>query len=124
MNIEQIREYCLSKPAATEGFPFGDGVLVFKVCGKTFALLFLEKAWLNLKCDPDKAVELRERFSAVTAPYHMHKRLWNTVIADSAIPSRLICEWIDDSYALVVAKLTKAQRLLLQALPPASSKDP
>ncbi|MDR0712636.1 MAG: MmcQ/YjbR family DNA-binding protein [Prevotellaceae bacterium] len=105
MNIEQIRDYCLAKPAATEGFPFGDGVLVFKVCSKIFALLFLERAWLNLKCDPDKAVELREQFSWVVAPYHMHKRLWNTVILSGAIPDKLICEWIDDSYALVTAKL-------------------
>jgi predicted DNA-binding protein (MmcQ/YjbR family) len=114
MNIEQIRAYCLCKPAATESFPFGDAALVFKVCTKMFALLLLDNAWLNLKCDPDKAVELRDRFSSVVAPYHMHKRLWNTIILSSGdIPDRLICEWIDDSYALVVAKLTKAQRLLV-----------
>jgi predicted DNA-binding protein (MmcQ/YjbR family) len=117
MNIEQIREYCLAKPAATEGFPFGDAALVFKVSGKIFALLFLERAWLNLKCDPDKALELREQFAAVQAPYHMNKKLWNTIATDSAIPDKLICEWIDHSYALVVAKLTKSQRLSVEALP-------
>ncbi|MDR2814921.1 MAG: MmcQ/YjbR family DNA-binding protein [Prevotellaceae bacterium] len=115
MNIEQIREYCLGKPAATEGFPFGDATLVFKVGGKIFALLFLENSWLNLKCDPDKAIELRERFAAVVAPYHMHKKLWNTILPDSATPDRLIREWIDDSYDLVVAKLTRAQRRLVMS---------
>jgi predicted DNA-binding protein (MmcQ/YjbR family) len=113
MNIEQVREYCMSKNGVTEGFPFDDTALVFKVCDKMFALLGLEGTWLNLKCEPDKAIELREQFADVTPGYHMNKKMWNTIQLEGALPNKLICEWIDDSYNLVAAKLTKAQRATL-----------
>lgn len=113
MNIEQVREYCISKEGVTESFPFDDTALVFKVCDKMFALLAIDDAWLNLKCDPDKAVELREQFSDVTAGYHMNKKLWNTINLKGDVPDKFICQWIDDSYKLVVAKLPKAQQAKL-----------
>jgi predicted DNA-binding protein (MmcQ/YjbR family) len=84
------------------------------VCNKIFALLSLKEARLNLKCDPAKAVELREQFPSVTAAYHMHKRLWNTVMLDGAVPDELLRGWVDDSYALVVDTLTKAQKLTIK----------
>lgn len=108
MNIEEIREYCLKKKAVEESFPFDETTLVFKVKGKMFALTSLEKSpSINLKRDPEKAIELRERFPSVAPGYHMNKRLWNTVQIDGSIPDNLIWEWIDDSYQLVVEKLPK-----------------
>ena len=116
MNIEQVREYCIGKVGVTEGFPFDDTALVFKVCNKMFALLGIDSGWLNLKCNPDKAVELREQFSEVTPGYHMNKQQWNTIQLEGSLPDRLIYEWIDDSYNLVAAKLTKAQRATLNKI--------
>lgn len=109
MNIESIREYCLAKNKVEEGFPFGETVLVFKVRGKLFLLARLDTAALefNVKCDPEKAIEWREQFPAVTPGYHMNKRLWNTITMDGSIPTRVIKEMIDDSYALVVKSLPK-----------------
>lgn len=108
MNIEEIRTYCLNKKAVTESFPFGESTLVFKVMGKMFALSSLEKeSSINLKCDPEKAIELRERFPSVQPGYHMNKRHWNTVYLDDSIPVHLIQEWIDHSYKLVVENLPK-----------------
>jgi predicted DNA-binding protein (MmcQ/YjbR family) len=109
MDIEFLREYCLSKKVVTENFPFGDSTLVFKVKGKIFLLASLEKTTLqfNVKSDPDKAVELREQFSSVQPGYHMNKKHWNTVIADGNIPVSTIKEMIDDSYFLVVKSLPK-----------------
>lgn len=112
MNIEEIRIYCLSKKQTTEGFPFGDDTLVFKVKGKMFALMNLEgELRMNLKCDPEEAIRLREKHDAVIPGYHMNKRLWNTVIADGSITDQLIKKWIDDSYKLVVSKLPKKDQL-------------
>jgi predicted DNA-binding protein (MmcQ/YjbR family) len=111
MNIEELREYCLSKKAATECFPFDEVTLVFKVGGKMFALTDLESDLsINLKCEPEKAAELREQYPAVKPGYHMNKKLWNTVEIDGSIGDKLIKEWIDDSYDLVVLSLTKKQR--------------
>ncbi|MGL4908215.1 MAG: MmcQ/YjbR family DNA-binding protein [Bacteroidales bacterium] len=110
MNIEQVREYCLSKAYCEECLPFDDEHLVFKVCGKMFALLALSTRWLNLKCDPSIAIELREQFEAVTGGYHMNKKHWNSINLQGNIPNKLLCEWIDNSYHLVVKKLTKAQQ--------------
>lgn len=114
MNIEQIREYCLAKKEVTESFPFNETTLVFKVCDRMFALLNLAgDTSINLKCDPEKAVELREEFSAVLPGYHMNKQQWNTVMIDGSIPDTLICEWIDHSYDEVAKKLSKAKQALL-----------
>lgn len=102
MNIELLREYCISLPDVEESFPFGPDTLVFKVGGKIFMLLSLDAVppRFNLKCNPDKAIELRERYSSVQSGYHMNKKHWNTVIADGSIPSREIRQWITDSYHL------------------------
>ncbi len=110
MNIEQIREYCLKKKGVTEEFPFDEETLVFKVAGKIFLLASLESIPLqiNLKCDPEKAFELREEYEAVRPGYHMNKKHWNTIIIDGSISVRKIFEWIDDSYNLVVAGLKKS----------------
>jgi predicted DNA-binding protein (MmcQ/YjbR family) len=102
MNIELIREYCISKNGATEGFPFGEDTLVFKVKGRIFALANLDgDLSVNLKCDPGLALELREKYSAVTPGYHMNKKHWNTVILDGSIPDKEVFKWIDHSYDLV-----------------------
>ena len=118
MNIEQIREYCLKKKGVTEELPFDEETLVFKVMGKMFLLVPLEKVPLqiNLKCDPEKAVELREQFESVQPGYHMSKKHWNTVIIDGSIPKKELFEWIDDSYELVVSGLKKSdiQKLMDQ----------
>ncbi|MBN1416301.1 MAG: MmcQ/YjbR family DNA-binding protein [Bacteroidales bacterium] len=112
MNIELIREYCLSKPRVTESFPFNDTALVFKVYGKMFALLDLseDSRGITLKCDPELALELREQYPEVTPAYHFNKRHWNTIIIDNPVARNLICKWIDDSYQLVVDGLTRKQR--------------
>ncbi len=106
MDVEQLRDYCLSKPEAQEGFPFGEGTLVFKVKNKIFLLVSLDKQPLqfNVKCDPEKAIELREMYSCVLPGYHMNKKLWNTIIADGTLSSKQLMEFIDDSYRLVVKK--------------------
>ncbi len=112
MDLPDAIAYCLSKPAAEETTPFGPDVLVYKVAGKMFALAdpsdFPPR--MNLKCDPDRALELRESFDGVIPGYHMNKKHWNTVTLDGSIPSELIAEWIDHSYALVVASLPKGKR--------------
>jgi len=115
MDLEQFREYCLSRVAATESMPFGEGVLVFKVAGKIFALAALDEipATVNLKCDPDLALELRDRYEQVQPGYHMNKRHWNTVEIDSGIPEAELRKMIEHSYDLVVRALPKAQRYRL-----------
>jgi predicted DNA-binding protein (MmcQ/YjbR family) len=112
MHLEQFREYCLGKPGATEDMPFGSDVLVFKVCGKMFALAALDglPATVNLKCDPDLALELRDRYEQVTPGYHMNKKHWNTVELDTGIPDVDLRKMIDHSYELVVKSLPKAAR--------------
>ena len=108
MNIEQLREYCLAKKGATEEFPFDETTLVFKVMGKMFALTDLEEDFsINLKCDPEKAIELREKYPTVLPGYHMNKKHWNTIIIDGSVPDNLLYSWIDDSYQLIVEKLPK-----------------
>lgn len=104
MNAEDIREYVLKKNNVTEGFPFGEDTLVFKVNAKIFALVSLSASPLqfNVKCDPDKAIELREEYPENILPgYHMNKKHWNTIIADGRLPKKLILEMLDDSYKLV-----------------------
>ena len=111
MDLATFREYCLSKPQVTEGTPFGETVLVFKVAGKMFALAALDEvpATANLKCDPDRALELRDRYEQVKPGYHMNKKHWNTVEIDNGIPERELRGMIDHSYDLVVKSLPKAQ---------------
>lgn len=103
MDIEQLRDYCIAKPDVEEGLPFGPKVLVFKVSGKMFLLLPLDTVPLqfNVKCDPEKAIELREKYSSVLPGYHMNKQHWNTVIADVSIPEKLLQQFVDESYELV-----------------------
>lgn len=111
MNIQPYREYCLSKAGVTEDFPFDDKVLVFKVCGKMFALVdvdFFES--VNLKCDPEKALELRASYPAIQPGYHMNKKHWNTVENDGSIEDDFILQMTDESYNLVVQKLTKKEK--------------
>jgi predicted DNA-binding protein (MmcQ/YjbR family) len=114
MNLEELREYCLAKKGVEEGMPFGDTVLVMKVMGKIFALLPLdvEIQTINLKCDPDRAIELREAHPDSIQPgYHMNKAHWNTVSSELGLPKKLLHEMIDHSYELIVASLPKKVRL-------------
>jgi predicted DNA-binding protein (MmcQ/YjbR family) len=115
MDLAQFREYCLAKPVVTEGTPFGEDVLVFKVAGKIFALAALDEvpARVNLKCDPDLALEWRDRYEQVQPGYHMNKKHWNTVEIDCGIPEMELRKMIDHSYDLVVASLPKAIRAKL-----------
>ena len=110
MDGVDFREYCLAKPNATEGTPFGETVLVFKVAGKMFALMSLDEvpATANLKCDPDVALELRDRYQQVRPGYHMNKKHWNTVEIDSGIPEVELRRMIDHSYDLVAESLPKS----------------
>ena len=116
MDLAQFREYCLSKPRATEGTPFGPDVLVFKVRGKMFALAALEEmpTTVNLKCEPDLALELRDRYEQVRPGYHMNKRHWNTVEIESGLPDAEVRKMIDHSYQLVIKSLPKAERKKLE----------
>jgi predicted DNA-binding protein (MmcQ/YjbR family) len=105
MNIETLRDYCISKPGTTESFPFGDDTLVFKVNNKIFALANLEgDLRINLKCDPEYALELRERYNCIIPGYHMNKKYWNTVLVDGTISDSMIEGLIDHSYQLVAGK--------------------
>jgi len=115
MDLAEFREYCLSKPRVTESTPFGEDVLVFKVAGKMFALAALDEipVTVNLKCDPDWALELRDRYEQVRPGYHMNKKHWNTVEIDSGIPEEELRKMIDHSFELVVKNLPKAKRAKL-----------
>ena len=112
MNIEVIRSFCLKKKGVTEEFPFNKETIVYKVMGKMFVLIPLEKIPLqiNLKCDPEIIEELRERYSSVQPGYHMNKKYWNTIFVDGSLRDELILKWIDNSYDLVVAGLKKADK--------------
>ena len=112
MDLESFRQYCLDKPGVSEGMPFGDDVIVFKVAGKMFALAALDEVptTVNLKCDPDWALELRDRYAEVRPGYHMNKKHWNTVEIESGIPTAELRKMIDHSYELVVKSLPKAAR--------------
>ena len=112
MNTETLRDYCLTKTGVTESFPFGEETLVFKVGTKIFALMDTEgrPTTINLKCDPELAVQLREEFAAVVPGYHMNKTHWNTVTLDGSIRSSDVQAWIDHSYELVKKSLPKAVR--------------
>ena len=116
MNIEMLREYCISKPAVTEDFPFDNDTLVFKVLGKMFALTSLKK-WetgegaVNLKAAPEKSLILREQYTSIKPGFHMSKKHWNTVeIFQQQLSTKFLKELIDDSYHLVVKGMTKKQQ--------------
>ncbi|MES2397676.1 MAG: MmcQ/YjbR family DNA-binding protein [Bacteroidota bacterium] len=117
MNIEELREYCISKKGVTESLPFGPETLVFKVMGKAFLLTGMDGRPLqfNVKCDPEKAIELREKYTCVIPGYHMNKKHWNTIIVDGTVSTNLLHVWITDSYDLVVSGLTrKAKQELME----------
>ena len=117
MNIEEIRDYCLAKKGVTEGMPFGNDTLVFKVMDKIFALANLDgDLSINLKCDPEKAIELRENNPCVQPGYHMNKRHWNTIYMDGSVTSTLIMNWIDHSYEIIVNSLTGIKKKELELL--------
>jgi len=109
MNAEDIRLYALAKPGVEEGLPFGDETLVFKVNGKIFLLMALLRQPLqfNVKCDPERAEELREEYSSIIPGFHMNKKHWNTVIVDNTLTGRLLKEQIDHSYELVAKSTAK-----------------
>lgn len=111
MDLEKVREYCLKKKEVTESLPFDEDTPVYKVMGKMFCLSNLNPPLsINLKCDPEKAVELREKYDDVQPGYHMNKVHWNTIFLSTNIPDQLICEWIDDSYNLIVSKLPRTDK--------------
>ena len=115
MNLEAYRKYCLSKKGVTEEFPFGEDVLVYKVMGKMFSLTDIgEFSSINLKVEPERGVELRERYPSVLPGYHMNKKHWITVLMDGSVPDAEIRLWTDESYSLVVAGLTKSQKKALE----------
>lgn len=111
MNIEELREYCMAKKGVTEEFPFDETTLVFKVAGKMFCLTDLEGDFsVNLKNDPEKNMELREQFPAVKPGYHMNKMHWNTIEIDGSMPDKMIYEFVDKSYELIVESLPKKKK--------------
>ena len=121
MNIEQLHQYCISQKGVTEHFPFDEVTLVFKVMGKMFALVGLQK-WengeqkINLKCDPEWSEELRASYDSISPGYHMNKKHWNTITVNADVTDALLCELIDHSYDIVVQKLTKKLKQELKSL--------
>lgn len=111
MNIEELREYCLSVKGSGESFPFDDTVLVFKVMNKMFAYIVITPSVdgfrVNLKCDPEKAIELREKYTCVEPGYHANKRLWNTIYIEKEMPDDELKNWINHSVDEVIKKLSK-----------------
>lgn len=111
MNLEQFREYCIQKPHVTEHFPFDNETLVFKVSGKIFALVNVNSfQFVNLKCDPERSIELREQYDAIRPAYHMNKKHWNSVSVYSDLENKLLLELVDHSYNLVFQSLPKKRR--------------
>lgn len=116
MTFDDARDYLRGRPDAWEDFPFGGDVYVYKIARKMFATLAYrgELANMNLKCDPEEAMALRDIFDSVVPGYHMNKAHWNTIYLDGSIPRGEIERMIDSSYALVVGKLTRAERRMLE----------
>jgi len=111
MDLEGVRNYCLKLKASNESFPFNEETLVFKVLNKIFCLTNLNPPLsINLKCDPEQALELREEYEAVKPGYHMNKNHWNTVELDGSIRDEVVKEWINNSYNLVVKGMTRKER--------------
>ena len=108
MNVEEVRQICIAKKGVTEGFPFDETTLVLKVGGKMFALLNLDKdPSVNLKCDPERAINLREHHNAILPGYHMNKQHWNTMMLEGGLPGQLVSDLIGHSYDLVYESLPK-----------------
>jgi len=118
MNIECIREYCLSKKGTSETFPFDESTLVFKVLDKIFALTGLDRipTQINLKCDPEYTLELRDQHSDITGGYHMNKKHWNTVMVEGDLEDQMILSLIDHSYDIVVSSFTMKKTKELDSL--------
>jgi len=117
MDLELVRNYCLSKKGVDESLPFDEDSPVYKVMGKIFLISNLIPPYsINVKCDPEKALELRERYDAVIPGFHMNKQHWNTVILDNSVDDGLIYKWIDGSYNLVIDKLNKSDKEKLKRL--------
>jgi predicted DNA-binding protein (MmcQ/YjbR family) len=117
MNIEEYRDYCMSKKGVTEEFPFDNQTLVFKVMNKMFALTDINSfTSINLKCEPLRAIELREKYFGISPGYHMNKNHWNSIKTDSDVEDKLLMELIDHSYDLVVTSLPKKTKIDLASL--------
>lgn len=115
MTLEYFRNHCLSLPAVTEDTPFDPTTLCFRVGGKIFAIMDMEVfEYVNLKCDPERAVELRERYVGITPGYHMNKKLWNSVSVRGNVPDPLVLELANHSYELIIESLPKKVRESLQ----------
>ncbi len=114
MNIEEARELCLSIKGSTESFPFGEDVLVFKVADKMFAYMALEpkngEFWVNVKCDPERAIDLREKYEGIFPGYHSNKKYWNSIVLDSDVSDELIVELVRHSVDEVIKKLPKKKQ--------------
>ncbi|MCB0770121.1 MAG: MmcQ/YjbR family DNA-binding protein [Flavobacteriales bacterium] len=111
MTLEFFRKHCMKKPGFSEDLPFGPDVLVFRVAGKMFALMDVNTfVSVNLKCDPERAIELREQYPGITPGYHMNKQHWNTILTDDTVPPKLLLELADHSYELVRDSLPKKLR--------------
>lgn len=118
MDIETIRDYCLRKKGTTEGFPFGEDILVFKVMGKMTACIWLEHTnVITLKCDPEYAIELRDRYAGIEGAYHFNKKYWNQVSLEGDIDDKLILSLIDHSYEEVIKKFTRKLKQEYDELP-------
>lgn len=117
MNIEELRDYCISKPAVSESFPFDESTLVFKVAGKMFLLTDLVGALsMNIKNSPEKVLELREQYPSVLAGYHMNKIHLITVMIDGSIPDSLLMQWIDESYNIIISGFSRKEKALYSDL--------
>lgn len=117
VDLPTLREYCLGLPGVSEDTPFGPETLVFRVGGKLFALSGMDNVptTVNLKCDPERALDLRDQYDAIQPGWHMNKKHWNTVTIDASLPAGLVRELVDHSYALVVRSLKRSERALLEA---------
>lgn len=118
MNIEELRDYCIAKKGVEESFPFDNETLVFKVMGKIFLLTGITSQPLrfNVKCEPEKAIELRAKYSCIMPGYHMNKQHWNTITCDGSVNDKLLKEWIDESYFLIADSLSKKLKTELDGL--------
>jgi predicted DNA-binding protein (MmcQ/YjbR family) len=115
MDLEHFMQWCNAKKGVTEEFPFGENILVYKVMGKMFALTDVDQfESVNLKVEPEQGILLQEEYAAVQPGYHMNKKHWITVVMDGSVPNRLLQQWIDNSYNLVVSGLTKKQQIALK----------